>query len=156
MASVYDQAIDIVATDVKTLADAIDATITTESTIDSGSIDWDEITRNILYIAFDWNAVVTGRLDTNERTARGYPIYVMFSMPKRGDRDPRRKNLFDLREDIRQYFHRRRRMGTVSATGVHELLSMCRDGGPTPPADVRKNRDINALTIFAWFMEPHG
>lgn len=152
--SVLDLSLDIVATDIQTLADAIDLDITTEPAVEVSSIDWDDFQRNLVSIAWRWNSDEAERKVTNLRDMRGYTIYVVFAVPKRSFRDERRFRISELKEDIRQFYNRRRRMAGVVKAGVNELSCRCFDGGLPIPGGIRQDRDIQVLSIHCWYLEP--
>ena len=151
--SVYDQALAIVATDVKTLADAVDTALTTESTIPVTAVNWDDLAQNIISIAYDFNAVESASRMTSEADMRGYPAYVVMAVQKRDLRDTLYKNLSNIKEDIRRYFNHRRRMSSISLTGVREQGCRVRDGGLRPPRSITDGMHVHVITVMMWFLE---
>lgn len=155
--SVYKQALDLVASQVKTLADAIDPSIVPEAAIPVQRLDWDYVKDKLVTVCYDEDAVYSQNSTTNERDMRGYPIYVVFCLPGRSAQwDTRREDIFDLKEDIRAYYNFQRTMTAVSATSVNENQTRVIDSGPSPPAAIRAQKDVHVLTIIAWFLEPRG
>lgn len=152
--AVYKQALDIVATDVKTLADAIDANLTTQASIPVRALDWSDIGHNLIQICFDEDAIEYSEEGTNERDHWMYPCYVMFALPKRPHWDTLRNNVHKLKQQIRRHFNNKRRMSTVSDTGTNANTTKVTDRAPEPPADFKSTKDVHGLTVWARFLEP--
>lgn len=154
--SIYDQALDIVAGQLKTLADAVDANLTPENAITPRRFDWqdiqsfDGVTLRYLDEPQQWS---TELLDTNAASNSAYPMFMVCSWNSSMYRDDRTKKFHQFIEDVRKYYHHQRRLDAVSVTGVRVHPTTVRDGGPDPPTDWRLNKTVKMLTIIGWFLQ---
>lgn len=152
--SVYKQALDQVASQVKTLADAVDTDLTPNTTIPVRSLDWDDINHNLVEVCWLEDVREHGNRGNNERDEYSYPCVVLFVLSKKPHWDTNRNNIHKLKQSIRAYFHNRRRMGSVSETQVNELPCMVEDNSPQPRGKLAKHKDVHSLTIWCWFLQP--
>ena len=152
---VYKQGLDTIATQVKTLADAIDTTLVPETAIMPRKLDWDDL-QNFPGVALCWSEDVDHRdsLGTSDRDARAYPAYIIMKAPQRFQWDNRQENLTLLKQNLARYFNHKRRLGAVSDTGTNQFTCRVLDSGPTPPRRVRAKWDVHTLTILMWLLEP--
>lgn len=163
--SVYDQAADEVASQTKTRSDAISTDLVPETSIPVRWLDvndptsWEDVLQNPVSIRMSddimqddmTSAIPEG---TNDRDVYAYPCHVFWAMPSRAHRDTRRKNISKLQQDLRSYFHNRRRMSGVSETNVTELPCLVSEQTPRPPADILRGKNLRGLTIWCLFLQP--
>ena len=156
--SVYDQTLDTVATQLKTLADAVSTSLVPESAIEVRPFDWEDISAHHPGVTLRYLEGIAGEPDvlqpTNEREVNGYPCVVVCTLPKRTMRDDRAKWIHAFLQSVRRYFQSRRRLSAVSDTGTNELTTTVTEGAPSPPGSVRLDKIVHALTVWGWFIEP--
>lgn len=154
--SVYNQALAIVATAVKTEADAISSTLTPEAAIPVRALDWEDIGQHLLAICWDMDAIEYSDEGTSDRDHIGYPCYMIIAEPKRPQMDQLRKDVFSLKQEVRQKFNHQRTMAAVTSTNVSENLTRVENRIPKPPPSLSIDKYIHGLTIWARFLEPRG
>ena len=151
MASIYDQTLDEVASQVKVLADAIDTRLLPEKSIPVVRLDPESdfraLRQNLVTIAFT-KRMESDRGFSNETETYGYPCHVIFALPSREHRDARHGWIQELMEMIPSHFHNVRRMGAVTGGTMH--CSMPCKVGPGPPIGT-DDQLFHTLTVWAWF-----
>lgn len=156
--AVYDQVLTIAAPQIKTLADAVESYLTQEADLTPRLFDWDDIDQHCPAISVrysDGGAIPAQNMaSTNSSNAVGFPVFVVMVSPKGVTRDAEAKAWESLRQSIREYYHHRRRMETVSYTGWLSSTSTVQDSGPSPPADFSAKHKIQIMTLYFWFLEP--
>jgi len=157
--SVYDQMLDLAGPQIKTLADAVDAALTPESSIEIRSFDWDDIEAHhpgvTLRSVEDPAVMAELTQSTNERHIYGYPMILVISSNTGTHRDTRTKWQRSLMQAVRRYYHHRRRFASVSDTGTNEIGCTVKSGGPRVPANMKMTKHVELLTIIGWFLELH-
>lgn len=153
MSSLYKQTLDILARQTKSLADAIDRGLVTESTVPLRRLDW-RILKDYagLVLAWDDKALEHSPDSTNERDMRGYPGYFLFIMPPRPGWDERQEFYQQLKQSIRRYYNYRRRMGDIQDTDVNEIQCRVVENFPQPPREF--GAEVDGLTVISWYLEP--
>lgn len=148
--AVHDQALDIVASQIKTLADAIDVDLTPESAIPVRWLDAEDITSHLVVVGIMHPVDYSDTETTNERDVWVYPIPVYFLLPHRPNRDNRSNKLRQLRQSVRRYYQHRRRFDDVSDTGTSQLPCYIRDKAPDLKSD---DKIVESVLILARFLE---
>lgn len=154
--SVMDQAADLIASQVKTIADGTASWLVPESSITPRRFDWQDIAAHPgVSVRYPDNPAKFANItqDTNAATNVAYPIYVVVHWDTGPNRDARAKAVHSFLQEVRKYYHHKRTLGGVSATGVRENSTTVRNGGPEPPEDLAFNGAIDILTIMCWFLE---
>jgi hypothetical protein len=155
MSSVYKQTLDIMAAQVKTLADAISPLLVTEKTVPLRKLDWADL-KNFagICLSYDEDAIQQAPDSTNERDVWGYPVYVFQIYPPRPHWDERQEFTHDLKQAIRRYYNFKRRMSAVVDTGTNELQCRLVERTPSPPANI--GLEVHSQTVVCWFIEPRS
>lgn len=154
--SVYDQALDIICSTVKTLADAVDTALIPENALVPKRFDWQDIAAypGISIRYSDEHAEFANIThDTNAATNVAYPVFIVVHWDTGPKRDTRAKNVNTFLQSVRKTFHHKRTLGSVSFSGVWENSTTVKNGGPSAPADVNMNGAVDIITIMCWFLE---
>ena len=157
--SIYDQVLTIAAPQIKTLADAIEFYLTKEIDLRPRKFSWKDAAAHTKGVSLWYSAEGARRATVaaplNSHNCVGFNLYLLMIGPQGANtRDAEAKAFESLKQSIRQYYHHRRRMETVSSPGVLTTVSTVEDGGPAPPADLATRFDIQMQTITFWFDEP--
>lgn len=150
MTSLYRQTLNIMASQGKNLADAVDSNMVMEEAVPVVQLDW-ELLNNYrgTVLAWDSKAIEHSPDSTNERDVRGYPGYFLFIYAP----DPPWDELVpNLKQSLRRYYNYKRRMAGVTDTDVNEIQCRALESYPQPPRGF--HAAVDGLTVIAWYLEP--
>ena len=124
------------------------------SEIEYAKVAWDDLIHYRGYSVVFGGEVLGG--GTTEREDIGYVFHIIRCY---GTGKGRRDELEDItknREFIVRHFSDRRRMGNVSSPGTNQTICKVVPGKIVMPRKYANNRDVDSVTVQAWFREPRG
>lgn len=150
MTSLYKQALDLMASQAKHLADGVVNNMVMETAIPLVPLNWSllENYRGVV-LAWDDKPSEYSPGSTNCRDARGYPAYFLFIY---APDPPWDEYVPSLKQALRRYYNHRRRMTPIVDVDVTELPCRVLESFPKPPQSFKP--DVDGLTVIAWFHEP--
>ncbi len=89
---------------------------------------------------------------TNVRDIYGYPCHVLISQTFRLQIADDVLTAFDVKQNVRSYFHNKRRMSGACSEGMSELPCVVTDGPRAPQRFADKL--FLSLTVWCWFLQP--
>ena len=151
MASIYDQSLDEVASQVKVLADAINTSLLPGKEIPIQRLDpesdYESQFQHLVAIAFTERSE-SPRGFSNETDIWGYPCHVVFGLPKRENRDRRHGEIQELFEMIPSHFAYQHRMSAVNSTLLGCSMPCTVQAGPNITT---KRKIFRTQTIWCWY-----
>lgn len=152
--AVYKQALEQVQTQLSSIVPYSTAGSIATDAVQVRQLDWDDVHKlaglTVRYDEASIREIVEG---TNERDIIGYPCHVVHNQGMKIQLIEEIPNLVLLFQNIRRYFHNKRRMSAVSDTNVNEYGPTIVTRGPKVPAKYR-DRAIRTVTVWCWFLEP--
>jgi hypothetical protein len=130
----------------------LDRTGIVRDTLSIRRLDWQDVVNHKGVTLRYTNPTVV--FETNARDDRMYPVFVVIYQGPRQALAENQEWVFTFEENVRLYYHNRRRLSDIDHPGVLTFTSTVTDGYDDIPADLRKTHEVRMQVILTRFREP--